>query len=228
MSILIVISCNKPNSKDVSKPKNIDYSKEKDLVELIKKQPQSNDTIFLGFTIGMTKSDFKIQLKKLRYEGKKITYSDSNAISTMMSGNIDIGAGYVFETSISTERGNKTFTGRGQYIIQTIYNEDNKLMGLNILPIEEWNENYGMDKPKWFKNKVIENSENFKNGSLMRAMLKNEIISEGNLIRQKDNLVIYDDNFTIHYIDLKTLLTELLIKETEKKIIKESNKDVKF
>ena len=228
-SISILISCKNPNHKEVSKPKSIDYTDQKVLVDIIKETPYSRDTLFLGFAIGMTKSEFKKQLKKLRSEGKKIKFSDSNIISTF-GGKIEIGEGYIFETSISTEWGNKTFTGRGEYILQTKYNGDNKLIELTVLPIENWNEDYGMeiDKPKWFKNKVIENSETFKNGGLMRAMLKKEIIREGQLIRQKDNLVIYDDDFSIHYLDLKTLLKELLIKETEKKIIKENNKNIKF
>jgi len=226
-SILIVVSCKKTNSKEVSKPKIVDYTEQKVLVDIIKETPYSKDTLFLGFTIGMTKSEFQKHLKKLRNEGKKIRFSDSNIITTFAE-KIELGAGYVFETNISTESGNKSFTGRGQYVIQTIYNGDNKLMGLNVLPIEKWEGVYGMDEPNWFKSKVIENSEAFKNGNLMRAMLKKEIINEGDLIRQKNNLVIYSDAFTTHYIDLKTLLTELLIKETEKKIIKEKNKDIKF
>ena len=71
-------------------------------------------------------------------------------------------------------------------------------------------------------------NETLKDQDLKKALIENEIINSYNFIRQKENLIIYETSVSINYIDLKTLLLELLIKETEKEIIKEENKDIKF
>jgi len=63
---------------------------------------------------------------------------------------------------------------------------------------------------------------------LKQALIDNEFIDKYDFIRQKGNLVIYETTLTVNYIDLKTLLIELLIKETEKEIIKGENEDIKF
>ena len=47
-------------------------------------------------------------------------------------------------------------------------------------------------------------------------VMDNEIIGEYDSIWQKGNLIIYETTLTTNYIDLKTLLLELLIKNTEK------------
>ncbi|HWS60807.1 MAG TPA: hypothetical protein VN182_07745, partial [Flavobacterium sp.] len=210
MSLLIVIACNKPNSQNVSKQKSIDYSNQKDLVELIKATPNSKDTLFLGFTTGMTKSEFKKHIQKLRKEGKTIDFSDSNRAS-LMGNTIELGAGYIFKTSLSIEKSKETLRGKGQYILQPTYN-DGKLAVLNITIFEDWENTY--NEPNWLENKVIENSEEYQNAALTQVLIKNKMVDENDNIRKKNNLIIQVGTLNIKYMDKKTLLTELLIKQT--------------
>ena len=227
ITIGIFNSCENSRNKKTSTTQKIDYSNKTVLDSLIKATPHSIDTLFLGFTIGMTKSDYKNHIKKLRDEGRTISYSKSNRISNM-AGTFELGAGYTFKTSISAENSDKTLTGTGDYFLEPVYNKNGNLMQLSILPIEKWNGDYVFDKPNWLETRVKENSERFNNENLKQALIDNEFIDKYDFIRQKRNLVIYETTLTINYIDLKTLLLELLIKETEKEIIKEDNEDIKF
>jgi len=225
-SIWIFTSCENLSKKS-SSVESIDYSDKSVLDSLIKHKPYSTDTMFLGFRIGMTKDEYKNHIKKLRTEGKKIVYSSSNNFSSAF-GNFNLGAGYTFKTSISTKLSDKTLTGEGHYFLEPVYNQAGNLMQLNILPIEKWHGDYGIDKPDWLKAKIIESSNRFTNKELKQALIDNEFINSYHLIRQKDNLVIYESSLTMSYVDLKTLLIDLLIKETEKEIIEEKNKDIQF
>lgn len=226
-SVILFESCDNSRNKNTIEGQSIDYSNKTVLDSLIKATPHSNDTLFLGFTIGMTKTKYKNHIHRLRKEGKTVSYSQSNRFSTM-AGTFELGAGYTFKTNISTEISGKTLTGEGQYFLEPVYNNNGNLIQLNILPIEKWNGDYGFDKPNWLETKVKENSERFNNESLKQALIDNEFIDKYDFIRQKGNLVIYETTLTVNYIGLKTLLLELLIKETEKGIIKEENKDIKF
>jgi len=224
---ILFSSCENSRNKKTIKEYFIDYSNKSVLDSLIKAIPHSNDTIFLGFIIGMTKSKYENHIQKLRNEGKTVSYSKSNRFSNM-AGTFELGAGYTFKTSISTEISGKTLTGEGQYFLEPVYNNNGNLMKLNILPIEEWNGDYGYYKPNWLVTKIKENSDRFENESLKQALIDNEFIDKDDFIRQKGNLVIYETTVSVNYIDLKTLLLELLIKKTEKEIIKKENKDIKF
>jgi hypothetical protein len=226
LSFLFLISCKQ--STNVSDNKSIDYSNKTVLDSLIKSTTQSKDTLFLGFTIGMSKSEFKNHIEKIRADGKTITFSKSNKYSSI-AGAFDLGAGYTFETSISSENSGKTLTGQGKYFIEPVYNKNGELAQLNILPTEDWsNSGSSIDEPNWLKEKIQEKYEETTNESLKKALIDNDIISEYNTVWQNGNLLIYDTGMTINYVDLKTQLVELLVKELEKEIIKKGNKDVKI
>lgn len=227
ITIGIFTTCENSQTKQNAKKQTIDYSNKTILDSLIKTTPHSTDTLFLGFTIGMNKSEYKNHIDILRKEGKTIDFSNSNRVSTF-AGNFDLGPGYTFITSISTDKSGKTITGEGKYFLEPVYNKNGDLMKLNIVPIEIWNGDYGIDKPKWLENKIFENSEPVRDISLKQALIDNEFIDNSDFVRQKGNLIIYETTLTINYIDLKTLLLEFLIKETEKEIIKEENDDIKF
>lgn len=220
----VLTSCENLNNK---KKHTIDYSNKVVLDSLIKKTPHSSDTLFLGFTIGMTKSEYKKQINKLRHEGKKFSYSSTNTLSTIV-GTFELGAGYTFITSITSEKAGKILTGKGQYFLEPSYNKSGNLIQLNIFQIEKWEGYYGLDKPNWLKTRVQQNSERLKDQDLRKALIENEIINQSDFVRQKDNLVIYENDWSVNYIDLKTLLLKLLKKEKEKELIKEKNKDLKF
>lgn len=227
ISVSILISCEDSKKEDTLITSKIDYSDKSVLDSLIRITPHSEDTLFLGFTIGMNKTDYKNHIQKLRSEGKTIDFSNSNKISTI-AGTFDIGPSYTFKTSIATEYSDKTLTGEGKYLLEPVYNKKGSLMKLNILPIEGWNGDYGYHKPNWLENKITANSEPLSNENLKSALIENDFIDKNNFVRQKGNLIIYETSMTINYIDLKTLLLELLIAEMEKEIIEEENEDIKF
>jgi len=231
--IFVLLSCEN-NQKSALKQtqsteeiQEIDYSNKTVLDSLIQFTSQSNDTIFLGFRIGMTKSDYKNHIEQLRKEDKTITFSESNRISTI-AGTLDLGEGYTFETSITSENSGKTLTGNGQYFLEPVYNNSGFLMQLNIVPIENWDSESSLNKPKWLETRIKENSEGFTDENLRKALIDNNFIRGYNFLRKKGNIIIYDGTLTISYIDLKTLLIELLIKEKEKEIIKEKNSKIEF
>jgi biotin operon repressor len=226
LTLIILISCKQ--TTNIADKKNIDYSNKTVLDSLIKSTSQSKDTLFLGFVIGMSKTTFKNHIEKIKNDGKTITFSKSNRYSSI-AGAFDLGAGYTFETSISAEYAGKTITGLGKYFLEPIYNKNGELSQLNILATEDWsNSGSSIDEPNWLKNKIEEKYEESTNESLKKALVDNEIISEYNKLWQKENLIIYETSMTINYVDLKTQLVELLVKELEKEIIKKGNKDVKI
>lgn len=227
ITIGILTSCENSRNRKKVKDKTIDYSNKTVLDSLIKVTPHSTDTLFLGFTIGMNKTEFKNHIHKLRKEGKTFKYSKSNRLS-IFAGNVDLGSGYTFITNISTETSGKTLTGEGKYFLEPVYNKGGGLMKLNIVSIEKWNGDYGLNNPKWLENKIEENTDRLKDKSLRQALIDNEFIDKYDFVRQKGNLIIYETTLTINYIDLKTLLLKFLLKETEKEIIKEENEDIKF
>jgi hypothetical protein len=224
---LYLNSCENHNTIKAKTSKKIDYSKKSILDSLIKITPHSIDTMFLGFTIGMTKSDYKTHVQKLQKEGKEITYSKSNNFSAAF-GSFDLGAGYTFKTAISKKESNKIITGQGNYFLEPIYNKEGKLMKLNILPIEKWVDDYGANKTNWLEMKIKENSDEFIDEQLKKVLTDNGIVKKYNFIRQKDNLIIHETGFSYSYVDLKTLYFEVLKKITEKEIIEEKNKELKF
>lgn len=227
ITIGIFASCKNSSNKNNPNKQSIDYSNKTILDSLIKTTPYSNDTVFLGFTIGMTKSQYKNHIHKLRNEGKTITYSHSNRIS-LLGNSIEVGPGYTFRTKISIEESDETLTGLGKYFLEPIYDNNDRLMQLNILSMEEWNEGYvGLYEPSWFENRVRENSVKFNNKSLKKALIDYNMINENDFIRQKDSLVIFGSTVT-SYVDRKFLLEELLNKIAERKSIKNKNEDVKF
>ena len=227
-SVLLFESCNNPRNKKSGEKEGINYSNRTVLDSLIKVTPLSKDTLFLGFTIGMTKDGYKNHIHRLRKEGKVISYSQSNKYSNLVGGTFELGAGYTFKTKISAEKQDKKLTGEGEYFLEPIYNNNGNLMQLNILPIEKWNEDYGFGKPSWLEMKIRENSKQFKNKKLKQTLIDNEFINKYDFIRQKGSLVIYKTDIILRYIDFKRLLLELLNKQKKKAAIKENNENIKF
>jgi hypothetical protein len=224
ISIGIISSCDNPKKKLIK----LDYSNSKVIDSLIKNIPQSVDTLFLGFTTDMNKSEYKKHIYKLRNEGKTIKYSSSFIWESLL-GKTNLGAGYLFETTISIERTpTKIITGYGKYFLEPTYTKKNKnLAKLSILRSEIWDNEA---KGNWIEHNIYKNSKRFSDSDLKKALKKYEIISDGDFIRQKGNLIIYGDNLHVTYINKRTLLYNLLIKVRVKEMIieKEKNKDIKF
>lgn len=67
-----------------------------------------------------------------------------------------------------------------------------------------------------------------KDANLKKAMIENNIIKDHSFIPKTNNVLIYDGVLTISYVDMKSLLIELLWKEMEKDSIKDENKKISF
>jgi hypothetical protein len=204
---------------------DIDYSNSSVLDSLIRTTPFSDDPLFLGFKMGMTRSEYKKHIGKLREDGLEITFSQSN-IYTYMGGRYELGPNYTFKTVISAELYDKTITGLGEYFLEPIYNNKDELVKLNILPSERWNGDYFI-KPNWLKDRIKESSKALADKKLKKALVDNNIINS-TFIQQKDNLIIYEGIPTFTYVNLKTLLLELLAKEIEKEVVAEKTKNIQF
>ncbi len=220
--LLLLVNCNQQSKKNPQI--KIDYSSKQTLVNLIDSTPITSDTLFLGFTFGMTNKEFQNQIEKLRKEGKTITFSNSNKyyISTDV---IELGPKYSYETSISAKYAGKAIFGKGKYILEPIFSENGGLKTLNILPIEEWDMDISsLDKPNWLNGKIQEKYGEFSDYNLKTALIENDFINENNLVWKKGNLIIYETGVFVCYSHLQTVYKELLLKLKEKeKVQKESD-----
>ncbi|MFT6203769.1 MAG: hypothetical protein ACI9V1_000858 [Spirosomataceae bacterium] len=207
--------------------RTLDYENKAVLDSLIKATPISKDTLFLGFTIGMSESDYENHIQKIRNEGKLISFADSNSFTTTY-GRTDFGSGYTFTTNISTEVLDKTVTGEGQYFLKPVYNQNGELMKLTIFPVEKWNKKYAYETPNWLETNVEDNSVDFGNEALEKALIDNKFLGKFDYIRKKGNLIIYRDTSTVNYMELKTVLIDLVDKKAERDRIRKQNKDIEF
>jgi len=226
IALSLLFSCK--NIKDTEKKKNdqIDYTNRLILDSLIATTDYSNDTIFLGFRIGMTKAEYQEHVQKIQQEGMVLTYLRSNIFS-IADDKIDLGEGYTFKTKISMEYSGKVITGNGEYFLEPIFGKNDNLVQLNILPFENWSELLSIDYASWLKKQVKDNSNFLKDDNLKQSLLANKIIMNDNFIRKKGNIIIYE-NLIITYIDFKALLIMLKEKQIEMLSIKENNKKIKF
>ncbi len=224
-SLLLIVSCE--SSYNQRQVKIIDYSNQNVLDSLIKATPNSNDTLFLGFVFGMSKTDYRNHIQKLRDDGLSLTFSQSNRFSNM-AGTFELGSGYTFNTPISANVSDKTITGQGQYFLEPIYNNEDKLIRLNVVSVENWSGGYLSNKPNWFQSRIEENSSPFRDANLKKAFVDNEFINNSSFIRQKGNFVIYAKYGVYSYVPIKSLLTEMLLKALEKQIIEEENQKITF
>lgn len=223
LTFSILSSCN-----DKPKIKKVNYGSSKAIDSIIRAIPQSVDTLFLGFTTGMTKSEYKKHIHKLRGEGKTINYSSSNGYRSYLLGEVKLGAGYTFETNIALDvTKQKTITGYGKYFLEPIYTKEKKTLAkLNIVRFEKWiNDESG----NWLEHNIYKNSKRFKDKDLKKALENNKII-RGNFIREKGNLVIYGDATFVTYISKRSLLHKLFLEVRVKELVIESDKkkDIKF
>lgn len=207
--------------------RTLDYENKAVLDSLIKATPISKDTLFLGFTIGMSEVEFENYVQKLRAEGKNLTYADSNSFTNTF-GTFEFGGGYTFTTDIATEILDKTLTGTGRYFLKPAYNQIGELMKLTIFPVEKWDQDYGYEKQNWLKANVKENSIEFGNEALEKALIDNKFLGKFDYIRKRGNLIIYQDTSTVNYTELKSVLKDLLLKKAERDQIKKGNRDITF
>ena len=209
---IILLSCN----KSIKPPEEyLDYSDKNILDSLIKATPSSLDTLFLGFRMGMTKKEYKNHVIKLIKEGRDLS-SNKTIMLSYLGTRYSFGPGNEFITEIS----NYSSTGKGEYFIAPKYNE-NKLVQLNVRVSYE-------SIKGWYEEKLRENSVYLSDKNLIEALKKHNITYGGDITRQKGKVIIYENIFSINYIDLKTLFIRLLYEENKKEIIQKKSNDIKF
>lgn len=225
--ILFLISCDNGRFSEIKNAPIIDFTNSSVLDSLIRKTSFSNDTIFLGFRIGMSKKDYQTQIKTLIEDGLIISYSNSNVFSTIV-GQFDVGPGYTFKTDISIEKAGKNFTGKGEYFLEPHFNNDDKLYQLNVLPLEIWVNKSDTESPNWLEKNVFNNSIAIKDANLKKTLIDYKVLDTDYFIRQKGNVIIYKTSVTVNYIDLKTLLINLNNVINKKELIQKSTNKIKF
>jgi hypothetical protein len=230
LTISIFFSCGNNNTNTNIEKKteeSLDYTKIQVLDSLIKHIPSSNDSIFLGFVMGMTKSKYKEHINNQKKAGKKITYSSSHTLTTTV-GEIQLGEGYTFETGISTKINGQLKTGEGKYLLEPHYNAKGELNQLSILPSEEWDNDLGSNNLNWLNTNIQENSSPLNDESLEKALSDLKVIKGRDLIRRKGNVIIYEGRWSVTYIDFKTLLNKMVVLVLEREAKQKESKDVKF
>tara|TARA_Y100000589_G_C26952561_1_gene547112 strand:+ start:52 stop:744 length:693 start_codon:yes stop_codon:yes gene_type:complete len=219
---LLLLSCGSIDEKETVA---IDYTNNKVLDSIYKLMPNTTDTMFLGFTMGMTENEYDKHAKKLQEEGKSIKFE--SVIYNTAIGEIKLGPGYVFRTPI-TSGVNKKSIGDGTYYLEPKFSiKGGKLIELNIASSENW-EDYDVKRDGWLENKIKENSSKLNDNSFKKALSDNNVIEDYNFIRQKENLIICETHLGLKYVSRKTLIAELILLNTEKEIIEKENEDIAF
>lgn len=215
----VLTACQETPKKRI---KIVDYNSNKALDSIINNTPQSKDTVFLGFRMGMSQKEYKKHIEALKKEGKTITFSDSNRFSTA-SGNIfNIGPGYTFQTAIAIDK-NKGF---GKYVLQPVY-ENGRMIKINIFPFEEW-ENYGSGKPNWLKTNITKSLGKTINSDIKKLMAESGEIDVDTEAWIKKDVIVYKTIWAYTYIETKAIFEKVKAKRVELQKTKESNKKIKF
>ena len=221
------ISCNDKSPKEEQKSSQLDYSNSSVLDSLMNVQPIPEDTLFLGFRIGITKESFSKHVQELKKQNRKIEFHNSANLTTAI-GRIKLGDGYVFTTSISTEESGKTITGVGQYFLSPEYSKNGNLIGLKIYPTEDWDGISSANNQTWLRENIRQNSTYVSDRKLLDILQLKEIISSADFVRQKGNLLIYSEDFAISYRPMQTIFLKIKQKDTKDSLIQQSNKGIKF
>jgi len=171
----------------------------------------STDTIFLGFTMGMSRQEYKSHIAKLRKEGIRIDYetmTEKNRLkyNETMSMNYKYKSCYVANISVET---NVT----GSYILFPHYKE-NQLRKLVIGRASEDNDFLTDNLKKKYKKDVA--LEKFLNISPLT-------------LRRYSNVVYYKNLSGGHFLeDLRTIITNHIINEEVDEVLEEKNKKIVF
>ena len=204
----VIILKNKQDNSEIqnNRIKEPTYSKDE-----INKLEFSTDTIFLGFTMGMSREDYKGHIAKLRKEGTSVryeTFTEKRRLENnkRLSMNYKYRSCYVAEIKIET---NVT----GNYALFPHYKE-NQLRKLVIAKTSE-DKSFLIDnlRKKYKKDEALE-----------------DFLDAGYLtLRRNGNVVYYNDFIGAHFLeDLKTIITNHLITEGVDEILDEKNNKIIF
>ena len=222
---LTITGCveNKTEEEKFEKIKYIDYSNVKVLDSLVNATQYSADTIFLGFTFGMSKQEYKAHIQRLKKDGVDIGIKPNFQFMGYRVSNY-----YIFTTPISGSKNGSQYTGIGNFILEPKFNQVGRLVELSITNAEEWKGVYGSDAPDWLDERINENYKKLNDGHLLRLLVINEFASEYSKLWKKNNTIIYQNLINSVYVDRKYIYETLLKLKTNSDNIKKSNTKIKI
>jgi len=232
--LISLLSCNnnsRPNRKQIYEThKNIDS-----LISFMNKVPESKDTIFLGFRLGMTKKEFRNHIKKLRKEGKKVSYEKNiRASLLLLNTSIDLGDRYVYSTPIYLENYDKEYTGNARCILLPNYNKGGKMASLKVVSIEEWDGSGPIFK-KWMESNVQKKYNKYINPSFKHNIIGKickEILNDdlSDLYYTSETLMVTNPSYIgdVEYWSTKAFVGEAILELKKQQIKKEESKNTTF
>lgn len=225
--ILLLFACQDTSKTIASEAEQLDYNNVSILDSLVKIRPIKEDTLFLGFKIGMSLKEYNQHANTIKKDGRLIEFSKKIILNTSI-GRIDLGEGYTFTTSIIKKTNEKNITGKGTYYLRPKFSKNDKLISLNIYPIEEWNSIAITDNQTWLRENIISNSGRLLDRKLIRAMKNAEIISTSDFVQQNGNLLIYPIMFGISYEPSQVVFSKIKTKINVDSLIELNNKEIVF
>lgn len=224
---LFMAACSSGNTERVTKEKKFDYSNINAVDSLIKTYPESTDTIFLGFIMNMSNSEYKKHIQKLKNDGFDISYKKNNALSGFNERRIDLGEGHVLNLIIADNSDGKNETGKGHYILIPVF-ENDKLSLLQVVALENW-EGSSINDTKWIRKKVRESTIEMIDDNFKQAMINNGIIKSFYKVRVKNDVIVYEGEVSsINYASVKYILKQIHLNLLKNNLIEEVNKEIKF
>lgn len=198
---------------------NIHYNNIAELKNLIEHTNQSNQEIFLGLNMGMSKKEFFNKILESKKKGINIKNKRNIVINTFL-GDITLDKCYLLKTDISLDG----HMGTGEYLFDGTFYED-KLVELTIFPFEKW-EN-GEPYETWIESKIFKNYNKRINDNLKKS-LDSFGLSYGYIWRNENNNFAYKDHDSCGYIDFKYLLIKLLNQERKSLEKQKKQNSIKF
>lgn len=232
--IVFNVSCDnkpRPKRKNVFEVhKNVDS-----LISYMNRIPESKDTVFAGFRLGMTKKEFRDHVKKLRSEGKKVTYEkDLRARNIVLNATIEIGDRYVYHTPIFLDDSGTKYTGNARCVLLPNYNNKGEMASLKIVSFEKWDGRSPIFK-KWITTKVEEKYESYINPSTKHSIITNvckELLDKeiSELFHTSETLMITNPAYigNVEYWSTKAFIGEAIVELKKQQIQKEESEKTSF
>lgn len=220
---VLLYSCKQKNNTNTDKNKiNKKEFNASILDSLVTSTKTSDDTIFLGFTLGMDKDAYYNHIKSLIKNGKTLEYSEEWTIKTGIG--IYKKSGYAYKTSIVDYPSGKKFVGEGWYLLEPFFTDNNTLIQLNVYNVETWNDVTVQYNPNWFKNQVFDSSKDVNYPAFRKFLLEHDFITHSSYLRTHKDVAIYNYLYYTTFIDLKTFYTRCLDTIKEENTIKYDDK----
>lgn len=235
--VALVFACqeNKSIINKTSSP-YIELNNSDSLARFTSNIPVSNDTIFMGFTMGMTKKEYKSHIDKLRKDGIKITYKKNlkrdvlNRIGGVLSRYKGNGA-YSFQNGIKREHSStgKTVSGFAEFYLFPIYNEIEGLVALIVMDKYNWNTKDIFYDKNWLYEQSRE-SYNETPKVLKEFLDKNEMgygYGKSDFLI-KNNVLVEEAYDGVYYISKKEMFRSIYLKMLDNEILNQQSDKLTF